>query len=328
MDFSPLPLKDGVGPTHVNQFRIAFRLRPPVANASSALPALVKDFYNQFPKYFNGSSSGIFAPPRSSKDALKLTPRTNVATVKKGDRSYLGKDTLRFVVDQNMEWFTPPGGFGIPMPDFHSDWVGVIEERPGIGFAVQTLRRHFSEIGDLEAQAIEIAARTADPTGIVGSLIFDFNSFHFLAGRRSWRIGLVNENLPGWRLNKETRDARTGSETTFVTDPVLYLETAAIERSSKGLYALLEYDPGLVMDLRDYLVTIWVTLLNNYVGYRAYDRDSRPPTHWQSDDGDKLWEKDTKTWVWHRTGSFDTLSLATKTDWVQSVIKLHPALAQ
>jgi hypothetical protein len=297
-----------------------------VTDAASQLARLVKDFYDRFPTYFNGAAVNPFTQPRTSMDALKATPRVNVAVVRKGDRNYLGFDTLRFVVDQNAELFTPPGGVGIPLPDFHPDWVAVIKQREGIGFAVQTLQRYFFETGDIEAYAIEAAVEATAPE--LASFIIGFNAYHFLAGRRSWRIGLVNDELPGWKLNQQSRDARTGTATTFVADPILYLETAAIERSSKGLYALLEYDPGFVMNLRDYLSTIWITLLNNYVAIRGYDMDGRKPTVWQTDDGDAQWTLGERSKVWYRTGSFESLQVANQSTWVQSVLQLHPDLAQ
>jgi hypothetical protein len=159
-DFDDLKVGTGVGPYHLNRFRIAFSC-PTTARKET----LAADFVANFPKYL--------ASPFATTE---LTART-----------FQGNPTLKFTGAMKLL-------LGIDFnPGIHHDWVARIAVDNTNGFTVQTLKRNFMEAGDAMAAAADtivgLGSPMLQPIGIVpGGMSVALNRMHFLAGRRAWRI--------------------------------------------------------------------------------------------------------------------------------------------
>jgi hypothetical protein len=220
-DFTALTLPTGVGDIHFNRFRIAFQEQAGISAAT-----LASDLIDNFPTYFN----------------------SQFATVKFGDRNHEGKPTLHF------HGYAKVLGLDLAHP--HSDWVVQEWVDRNVGFTAQTLKREFSDAReDLEAGVGTFGALNFVPVvgptlGVLGTLAsggaaVHYNRMHFLAGRRSWRIG----------------DGRI-----FDLSPhVNVLETVAVERFSAQAYNAANSVTGLESRVPD----IWIALLNNFVNKKG-----------------------------------------------------------
>ncbi|MFL5359304.1 hypothetical protein [Archangium sp.] len=334
-DFSELKIvEDGVGDFHANQFRIHFRIPCLRFNASNRdlviqakLDELASNLFESFPRFFNGSEGNL---------------KPNRAEVEWGERWFRNGKTLAFTLD--LKFLS-----SIELPDFHDDWVGVVENQQGKGFGVQTLKREYRDWGDRVLEGlISMIEKGADKlpfwdlkkmakveVKLLRSML-ELNRMHVLAGRRSWIVGVVDERLPGWKSGngsdgKRVQKVIQGKSTTLVYDssPVFYLETAAVERDSSFAAAAIEYDPGIIANTRDDVKFIWKALLWNFVkSSKDYVLDTRGPREWQSDDGDGLWQEDAVEGVWYRAGEFDSVGELRAKAWVNSILKLHPCLGE
>ena len=115
-DFIDLKVQWGVGPYHLNRFRVAFA--PPTGVTPQMLAA---DFIANFPTYFS----------------------SQFATVEFTTRPFGGKATLKF------HGFMKVLGIDLAWP--HNDWVVQEWVGAGLGFTAQTLQREFNEVGDIPA---------------------------------------------------------------------------------------------------------------------------------------------------------------------------------
>ncbi len=115
-DFIDLKVQFGVGPYHLNRFRVAFAPLPGVT-----AQMLAADFIANFPTYFS----------------------SQFATVQFTTRPFKGKQTLQF------HGFMKVLGLDAAAP--HNDWVVQEWVGPGLGFTAQTLQREFLEAGDAAA---------------------------------------------------------------------------------------------------------------------------------------------------------------------------------
>jgi hypothetical protein len=165
-DFTALPVADGVGDYHFNRFRIAFKASP--TTSAAALEALVSDLLNNFPTYL---TSGY-------------------AKMEFGGRHHEGKPTLHF------HGYAKVLGLDLAKP--HDDWVVIQWKDPKIGFTAQTLKREFFVAGDDVGTGAGVGYLLLGPllpaVGIIAAVAgtgaaVHYNRMHFLAGRRSWRIG-------------------------------------------------------------------------------------------------------------------------------------------
>lgn len=175
---------------------------------------------------------GAYLPPKSSEKLVKLLNQAlylgfvkvfepNVATVEKGDYEFHGADTIEFTVGgKRGSLIEKVGGL------FHSDWVSMQMSADGESFYASTLKRRWMTLSE---KALLLADKDAKD-------LIETNQHHFLAGRRSFKIG-YDQDLK-----------------------VLYIETAAFERSSVCEYNVLE-KTGL---LRDAIVAIWTNLIDNF----------------------------------------------------------------
>ena len=216
-DFTALTVDTGVGDIHFNRFRIAFQPRAGIPPAT-----LASDLIDNFPTYFD----------------------SQFATVKFGDHNHEGKFTLHF------HGYAKVLGVDLAAP--HSDWVVREWVDRNVGFTAQTLKREFSDAReDLETGVgPELILPLIPIVGLLGTLAIGggavhYNRMHFLAGRRSWRIG---------------------DGTVFgLSSDVNVLETVAVERFSAQAYNVGNSVIGLESKIPD----IWIALLNNFVNKKG-----------------------------------------------------------
>jgi len=195
--FTELLVTDGVGDYHINHF-IGYGSFLPQSKPEQLVAKKNQEFYRTFTE--------LFSP--------------NDATAEIGDYSFKGHDTIEFAIGGDLgDWFEKVGGF------FHSDWVSMQMADDGESFYGSTLRRKW--LLWKEEAAIKLSAGLRNP--------IEVNQHHFLAGRRSFKIGYSKE------LSR------------------LYIETAAFERSSLCEYNIAEKS-GL---LRESIVQIWTNLIKN-----------------------------------------------------------------
>jgi hypothetical protein len=208
-DFTELTLDTGYGDYHFNRYRIAFQ---PLGKKTAAF--LASDLTVRFPTYFNSS----------------------FAITEWGDHYHEAQPTLHF------HGFAKVLGIDLGAP--HTDWVARFWMDQMVGFTVQTLKREFISAGeDIAAFVPGVVAGAYNP--IVGGIAsyggVHYNRMHFLAGRRSWRIG------PGSVFG--------------VPGNVVVMETIAVERFSSKVFMV----PDFVLGLESKIPDIWIALLNNFV---------------------------------------------------------------
>jgi hypothetical protein len=215
-DFTELPVQTGVGEYHINRFRVAFAPPPSCSGA-----ALASDLIDNFPSYL----------------------KSPFATVEFGSRKHQGKDTLRF------HGYARLLGFDVGF--IHFDWVAREWVNRAIGFTAQTLKREFFEAG--EDLGIGVPSMAGGLVGeIAGAAGVHYNRMHFLAGRRSWRVG--DGVLFG------------------VSGNVLVLETVAVERFSATPFMVADAVIGLESKLPD----VWAAMLCNFVDKRRLTSVRQP----------------------------------------------------
>jgi hypothetical protein len=108
------------------------------------------------------------------------------------------------------------------------------------------MKREFLDLEeDGEAAAagyVAVSPSSGPLMGIVGeALAVHYNRMHFLAGRRSWRVG--DGTLFG------------------VEGDVTVLETSAVERMSARFFQAGDY----VLGLEEKIPDIWIAMLNNFI---------------------------------------------------------------
>jgi hypothetical protein len=201
-DFTRLPVYDGEGPYHFNRFRAVFQ-KPDHVSAATLANRLV----THFPDYLNSK----FASVEFKQD-------------------FDSKPTLRF------HGFKEILGLDIAKP--HHDWVVREWCDTNVGFTAQTLKREFRDLAeDAEAFGGGLVA-----SGGVGAFVaVHYNRMHFLAGRRSWRVGEGG-------MFEESQDA-------------LVVETVAVERFSAKVFRTAD----AVLGLEKAIPEIWIANLTNFI---------------------------------------------------------------
>jgi hypothetical protein len=229
-DFTPLPVYGGVGPVHFNRFRAVFQ-KPNQASAAT----LADTFATSFPKFFN----------------------SKFATVEWGSRTFGSNPTLKF------------HGFlyklGIDLGGPHHDWVEREWFDHRVGFTVQTLKREFIDFADDAKAGVGGAlgsyASPLLPGGAAAQLAVHYNRMHFLAGRRSWRVG-------EGKIFDESPNA-------------LVVETIAVERFSANVFMAGDSVLGLEKAIPD----IRIANLTNFInlsGLAALDSAKKGSLGWVS----------------------------------------------
>lgn len=237
-DFVSLPIKDGVGPVHLNRFRISMY---PAKSEPGTVARIGRELFGAMVKYMD----------------------SRTAAVEVDSHTWNGDKTLRF---RGVAMFRPfislPVGLVIPtpiplfrtvtipipatvrdlmIPDVHTDSVGAAFKGP-TSFTAQTLKREFETVDDalirsviratvvpavMEAVMLNPLLAVATPLmswlagslgEIIGGIAVSINQTHFLAGRRSFHFD-------------------EGSVFGY-DDGRLVFETAAVERYSMKVYQL------------------------------------------------------------------------------------------
>lgn len=250
-DFSIQEINDGVGDIRLNRFRIAFETPP-------GHKLLAGDLIDQFPAWF----------------------RSKHAHVTFGDRSFEGKRTLRFHGYAKLLIFDD-------IAPEHDDWVFIEWADRTIGLTVQTLKREFFLAGDdIKTTAKAAAAVVFIPVigqglGLagalgVGAVGVHYNRMHFLAGKRSWRIGAGD--LFGMKGD------------------VMVLETVAIERFAARPFMTVDAIAGLESKIAD----VWIAMLDNFVSLKGLRPVAQPlKPGWQ--------RRNRVDYVFHSFGSANAL---------------------
>jgi hypothetical protein len=181
---------------------------------------LAADFVSNFPRYLESP----------------------YASVQITSREFNGKDTLKFWGSMKLLGMEANSAT-------HHDWVVREWMDPTVGFTAQTLKRHFNEMPDDFNVGVS-------PAGAFG--IWE-NKYHFLAGRRSWRIG------PAEIFKVNPLEYDPAGDANAIKD-LLILETAAVERFSG--YAIAVGNWGLdwvTKSLEDRIPPVWIANLENFV---------------------------------------------------------------
>lgn len=273
-DFTALTIDTGVGNIHLNRFRIAFR---PPAGVPARIRAqtLASDLIDHFPTYF----------------------KSEFATVQFSNRCHQGKPTLKF------HGYAKVAGIDLAEP--HNDWVVRHWTDRNIGFTAQTLKREFFDAsedgtaGGGAGAAILLVPVVGPLVGLAGAVTaggaaVHVNRLHFLAGRRSWRIG------EGKAFDPDLKD------------DVIILETAAVERFSSRVYSTADSVIGLQNKVPD----IWIAFLNNFVnkqGLPIFAQIIKPG-----------WKR--KNWVNYLQLSFESVAQLRASREYGDIYKLYPTL--
>jgi hypothetical protein len=223
-DFTALPVYSGVGDYHFNRFRVVFK-KPAGLSAAT----LAQDFATNFPGYL----------------------KSQFATVTWGERGFNRKQTLKF------HGVLPVLHMDIARP--HNDWVVREWYDPSVGFTAQTLKREFFDIAeDIAVASAAVVFGEAGPA-VAGAAVH-YNRMHFLAGRRSWRVG------DGKTFGVAPADVETFGvgpanivSTGIEGGDIFVLETIAVERFSARPFQIA----GGALENK--IPDIWVANLNNFI---------------------------------------------------------------
>lgn len=277
--FREIPITGGVGEFHTNHF-IGYSAYENVDPVRAALRAA------RLTEVFRQNFCAIFA-------------EKNVATaVLHPDIKHQGDSTVEFRVGGNVGNSAEKAG-GL----FHSDWVVMRWDAASTSFYGTTLRRDWKYPGEaLLAAALAIVGAKDKPASgkekpvaqAIGDRLVEVNQHHFLAGRRSWKVGY---------------------------DDVLhrfYVETAAFERNSLCEYHVVEE----FQVMRESIVKLWTNLVDNFESH-APGWMSAPRIPEEVPSG-----YDTRGNAAYCTGKHKTAAQALGTDWFAPVLLRHPGLVK
>jgi hypothetical protein len=259
-DFERLNIHEGRGAFHLNRFRIAFE--PP---AGFTKETLARDFVTNFPTYLKSS----------------------VASVEfRKDRPLDGKTTLKFLGALKLLWNSVDAN-----PGAHHDWVVQEWVDQNVGFTAQTLKRTFFDSDDAAAAGGAFIGSTPllIPMLRIGSMVLaaDVNRYHFLAGRRSWRLDTAAA------FGQAAGDFDAGSSDLWI------LETVAVERFSHIAFMVGDY----VLGFEERVPAVWIALLENFVKIKAL----KVRKIFMPKPAD-VWENTTMGWVRYHADKFDNLA--------------------
>lgn len=252
MSFQELPLYNGVGPVHVNRFRT--RIRP---GRGQAMPSGI-DLANNMRTFMDPRTAAVGIDNGREWHGRPTLVFRGVARV----RPFILLTQIPIPIPLPAGW----DAIGVPqtvrdwmMPDIHTDTVGFPDYLSDHAFTVQTLKRLF-ESGE-DATIRTLIVRVVAPmvvgalAGVIGEFItrplvrryiseplanyaIDINRHHFLAGRRSFRMGTAQEF------------GLQGNEWIF--------ETAAVEAYSHPVF---QHTTDIVMGGSNATVTpVWVQM--------------------------------------------------------------------
>jgi hypothetical protein len=204
--------KDGTGNVHFNHFISYFKsdLKAGLENEK----ILTEHFQNNFKIIFN---------------------KDNIVGVE--------TETQRYFKEKNTMVFTLGGDSGNlrdkAIGAIHDDWVSVEFHNDKSSFFARTLKRNFPTNAEKIIPFILSPSPLNPLSHPLAGISIDANRHHFLAGRRSWKIGYEKEQ------------------------DRFFIETAGMERYSLKFH---DYIEGIA-DLRGKIEKIWSILLSNYLQY-------------------------------------------------------------
>lgn len=318
--FDTQPIKNGVGPIHVNRFRVAFRAPHPAQAEQVA-----RDFAAALPGFMDPQTATTELDTTYLYDGRSTLCFHGVALVRLFDVPYLalpigpGGTIVTVPVPDQLRHLT--------LPKVHVDYVGVIDppasgpartgEAP-MGITVQTLNRYFerkedNDVRRLVGDAIDKAALGAALVpvllsaaitlemmkGAIQDYAVEVNRHHFLAGRRSFR------------LDRAARFHHKGPADLWV------FETAAVERFARAEFQ--HVTDTLLGGDKLALGLIWRQMCRKlgaaFPGQQPISAaDTREgPTYWQRD-GQILYVQE------------DVANLAGVPAWLEKAGGYHPAL--
>lgn len=272
--FVELPVTGGVGPFHVNHF-IGY-------SSQTLLTPKVKARLAELQQRFRDDFTEIFSVK-------------NVADANLRPYFHKGNDTIEFEIGGNDE--TSKGMYYLRqiMGFNHSDWVSMQDHPESRSFYATTLKRNW--VTFLEESAISALELVDERTAKATEAFLEINRHHFLAGRRSFKVG-YDEDLKR-----------------------CYIETAALERSSLEFYDMIERT-GL---LRPMIVQIWTSLIENFEkGYGG-----SPEFYWLSASGNPENVPDeyiVQGNVAYRAAQVRGMKEAINASWFKKVLDRHPGL--
>lgn len=198
----------------------------------------VSDYhFNSFVAFFSAPRG--FNPVRATQELLRDFPNVfsqgNRAVAVRTACRNDGLPTVRFTFDA-------------PGPNIHDDWVSM--QAGPVSFLARTLERRWYTLAEKALGPISLLPGLGAPAGILGEIAVDINRRHFLAGRRSWRIGRVGN----------THD--------------YYVETAAFERYSHLAYL----GSSAIIDMRQAIIDVWTIMLSNVLRLNGLRRRNVVPS--------------------------------------------------
>jgi hypothetical protein len=233
-----LPIKNGVGPVHLNRFRISMLAN---ANDPGAVARIGRDLFSGMVQYMDSRTASVAVDSHTWNGDKTLCFR-GVAMFKPFISLPVVVPTTAIPHFGQISIPIPATVRDLMIPDVHTDFVGPAFKGP-TSFTAQTLKRQFETSDDATIRAVikatvipaimaQIAAEgapglAAAPVQLwlgnnladkIGDIAVNINQHHFLAGRRSFHFN-------------------QGSVFGY-TDGRLVFETAAIERYSLTAYRL------------------------------------------------------------------------------------------
>lgn len=278
-DFDALKVYDGVGDYHLNRFRVAFE-----CPAGATKEDLARDFVRNFPSYLKSPVASVEFKP---------------------DVTFEGKPTLKFWGSLKLLGLIE-ANFGV-----HHDWVVQAWVDPRVGFTAQTLKRGFVDFVDDAAAAAggTVGGGLAGfPEGVLpGSIAaVEVNRYHFLAGRRSWRLDSAAA------FGQDPADFEAGD-----SSDILILETVAVERFSLSVFTVGDW----VLSFEDRIPAVWIALLENFARMKVL-RVRRFVTLRPGG----LWNTSKLGWVRYLVRTFPNLSALQADTQYRDMFPLYPTI--
>lgn len=211
--FSELPAARGVGPVHVNRFRTVIQPRPGLAMPSG------EDLAANMPNFMDRDSASVAIDPGhlwAGRPTLMFRGVARVRPFAVPIPAFPSVGALPQLIGVSPERSVPvpPVLRNWMLPDINTDTVGLAAKPGRHAFTVLTLRRNYRTSDD---HTVELLTRSAIISAVPVSALAQLippvrrkvldpfvdlavlvNQHHFLAGRRSFRMGTAKEyGLPG-----------------------------------------------------------------------------------------------------------------------------------
>ena len=277
-DFEALKVYDGVADYHLNRFRIAFE-----CPSGATKEGMARDFVSNFPSYLKSPVASVEFKP---------------------EVTFEGKPTLKFWGSLKLLGLVE-ANFGV-----HHDWVVQAWVDPRVGFTAQTLKRGFVDVVDDAAAAAggSVAGGVLGPVEEIAGAItaVEVNRYHFLAGRRSWRL----ESAAAFGQDAGDFEAGDSSD-------ILILETVAVERFSLSVFRVGDW----VLSFEDRIPAVWIALLENFARMKVL-RVRRFVTLKPGG----LWNTTKLGWVRYLAPTFSNLSALQADTQYRDMLPLYPTI--